>query len=133
LRIQGFILEYPPGEENLFAASAVTYAEMIATLTRAYHGQRISEEDLEHMITSFQEQWKKVDVAEVNADLIEHSGQLAKKQALRGCDAFELASALDDTQARVFISCDNELNNAARDSGLEVWNPVEEEFSSNNL
>jgi len=132
LRIQCFILENSPSEENIFTTSAVTYAEMIATLTRAYRGQRISEEDLEEMITTFHEQWEKVDVVEVNANLIEHSGQLARQHALRGCDAFQLASALD-TQAKFFISGDNELNNAAKNSGLIVWNPVEEDFSRDNL
>ncbi|HAI68267.1 MAG TPA: VapC toxin family PIN domain ribonuclease [Gammaproteobacteria bacterium] len=126
LRIQHFILQYPPSEDNRFATSAVTYAEMMATLTRAWHGQRISEEDFEAMVTTFEEQWKKVDVIEVNADLIEHSGQLARKYALRGCDAFQLASALN-TQTTVFISCDHDLNNAAKNCGLDVWNPVDEE------
>ncbi|HEC85080.1 MAG TPA: PIN domain-containing protein [Thioploca sp.] len=114
LRIQHFILQYPPDEENIFATSAVTYAEMIATLTRAYRGQRISEEDFEAMITTFQEQWEKVDVVEVNTDLIERSGQLARKHALRGCEGefgrspnFSLAVPLNPSKPKGLDSMSN--------------------------
>jgi hypothetical protein len=127
LRVQNFIIEYPFSEDNIFATSAVTYAEMIATMTRAYQGRRINDEELETMITMFQEQWRKVDVVEVNRELIELAGQMARTHALRGCDAFQLASALD-TQTTLLISSDNDLNDAARNNGLNVWNPIEKDF-----
>jgi len=121
------MIEHPFSEDNIFATTKVTYAEMIATMTRAYQGRRINDEELETMITMFQEQWRKVDVVEVNRELIELAGQMARTHALRGCDAFQLASALD-TQTTLLISSDNDLNDAARNNGLNVWNPIEKDF-----
>ncbi len=104
--IQKFMIEESFSEDNVFATSAVTYAEMVATLPRAYRGQRINEEELEIMIKIFQEHWRKVDVVEVNSDLIELAGQMARTHILKGCDAFQLASALD-TKYYQYISSYN--------------------------
>ncbi|MDM8564219.1 type II toxin-antitoxin system VapC family toxin [Candidatus Halobeggiatoa sp. HSG11] len=57
LHVQSFMTEHPFSEDNLFVTSAVTYVEMIATLTRACRGRRINEEELETIITVFQEHW----------------------------------------------------------------------------
>jgi hypothetical protein len=46
---------------------------------------------------------------------------------LRGCDAFQLASALE-VDADVFIGADDDLQNAAQDSGFITWNPVDGAF-----
>ncbi len=93
LRVQSFMMEYPFSEEKIFATSAVTYAEMSATMTRAYQGRRINDEELETMITTFQEQWRKFDVVEVNRELIDIEGQMARTHVLRGCVANQRASA----------------------------------------
>lgn len=42
---------------------------------------------------------------------------------LKGCDAFQLASALM-VGADLFVSSDDDLNNAAVQTGMTVWNPV---------
>ncbi len=128
-RIQRFIVEFSQYEENSVAASVITYAEMIATLRRACNGRRISEEEFENLLHEFKEQWEKTDIVGVSSELTEHSGELANDYALKGCDAFQLASALE-TQADIFISCDNDLNDAAESCGLPVWNPGEEDFQN---
>jgi hypothetical protein len=44
---------------------------------------------------------------------------------IKGCDAFQLASALE-VETDIFISTDNDLNVAASENGLFVWNPMTE-------
>ncbi len=100
--IKSFIEEMSLSEESTFSTSAVTYAEMIATFKRASRGRRISEDQYNQLISDFKEQWKRFDAPEVDEDLVEKSGELAEKYVLKGCDAFQLASAVE-AHADVFI------------------------------
>lgn len=129
--IQKFILNESDAETNTFSASAVTYAEMLATLKRSLEGKRVTEDEYNQAVIAFKEQWENIDIPEVNDALIEKSGALAQKYSLKGCDAFQLASALT-IRAEVFVNSDDDLRNAAKDSGLTVWDPVDGEFSESS-
>jgi len=124
-KIQDFLLTQWLSGTNVFTVSPITYAEMLSTLRRAHRGQRLSSEAFEEAVTLFEEQWASTQVVTVNADLIARSGQLAKDYGLRGCDAFQLATALQ-VQTTIFIGADLELNDTARTCGLTVWNPSAE-------
>lgn len=126
--IQKFILNESDAKTNVFGASAVTYAEMLATLRRSFEGKRVTEDEYNQAVIAFKEQWENIDIPEVNDSLIEKSGALAQKYTLKGCDAFQLASALS-LRADIFVNSDYDLHNAARNSGLTVWDPVDGEFS----
>ena len=89
--IQKFILNESDAERNTFSASAVTYAEMLATLKRSLEGKRVTEDEYNQAVIAFKEQWENIDIPEVNDALIEKSGALAQKYSLKGCDAFQLA------------------------------------------
>ena len=130
--IKNFILDKSGSEANTFIASAVTYAEMLATFQRALKGNRITGDQYRQVIFHFKEQWDGVDIPEVDDLLIENSGLLALKYALKGCDAFQLATALS-VSAKLFICSDNDLKDAASDSGFMVWNPVDGDFSEKIL
>ncbi len=80
------------------------------------------------LVSDFKEQWKRFDAPDVDEDLVERSGELAEEYALKGCDAFQLASALE-SHVDVFISFDFALNDAAENRGFIAWNPVDGEFS----
>ncbi len=125
--VQRFMIEQSQSEENVFVASAVTCAEMTATFRRACKGQRMIEEEYEKILREFREQSTNFTIARVDGSLITLSGNLAETYALKGCDAFQLASALS-LHADIFVSCDEELNNAAEECGLYVWNPVMGDF-----
>lgn len=129
--IQKFILNESDAETNVFSASAVTYAEMLATLRRSLEGKRVTEDEYNQAVIAFKEQWENIDIPEVNDALIEKSGALAQKYSLKGCDAFQLASALT-IRADVFVNSDDDLRNAAKHSGLTVWDPVDGEFSESS-
>ena len=65
-------------------------------------------------------------IIEVSAPLVTQAASLARKHALRGYDAVQLAAALD-TQARLpsltLLSADVDLNAAALAEGLAVDDP----------
>jgi predicted nucleic acid-binding protein len=130
LELQNFIQDKSDSEINVIAASAVTYAEMYATFRRAVRGNRITQEQYNQAVSDFEDQWDNVDIPETGSHLIKRSGLLARQYALKGCDAFQLASA-SEIQADMFICSDDDLKNAANDSGLTVWNPADGDFSEN--
>jgi predicted nucleic acid-binding protein len=100
---------------------------MHATFRRALRGRRITEEQYNQAVLEFNEQWENVDIPDVHGYLIRQSGRLAQEYALRGCDAFQLASALE-VGADVFVGADNDLQNAAQENGFVTWNPVDGSF-----
>ncbi len=121
--IQKFIVDESISEDNTFSASAVTYAEIYATLKRVLNDKRITKEQYNQIKNEFEEQWDNIDIPIVNASLIKQSGKLAEKYALKGCDAFQLASALT-IEANIFVNSDHELSEAAADNNLFVWDPT---------
>ena len=125
--IQNFIVEKSSSEENAFAASAVTYAEMKATFKRALNSKRITEQEFRQIKDEFETQWQNVDIPLIDKALIEKSGELAEQYALKGCDAFQLSSALA-IEANIFVNSDDELTAVAKANQLVVWNPAEGEF-----
>jgi uncharacterized protein len=70
-------------------------------------------------------------VFKINDAIISQAMKLAVNHALRGYDAVQLASALYAEQELsqlnlsplIFVSADNELNNAAKTEGLNIENP----------
>ena len=124
IEIQKFLFKKSSSRKNSFAASAVTYAEFYATIKRALRGNRIRQMQYDRVKNEFEEQWVNIDVPIVNNELIEYSGRLAEKYALKGCDAFQLSSAIA-IKADIFINCDRELELAAKNCNIKVWNPSE--------
>ena len=68
---------------------------------------------------------------EISENLVNEAANLAKKYALRGYDAIQLAAILETEKARTpvglssltLLSADDDLNNAAISEGLMVDNP----------
>ena len=128
VEIQSFMLDKSRNKENKFATSAVTYAEMIATLQRGLKGGRLTENDYNRIILDFKNKWDDFYIPEVNSKHIEQSGKYAEKYTLKGCDAFQLSSAIVSC-AKIFVCSDNDLIDAAKDKGLIGWNPISGEFA----
>lgn len=124
-RIRHSLATWKSSDVHQLLASPITYAETLSTLKRAHRGQRLSDEEFAGAVSLFEEQWANTQVVTVDMKLIARSGQLAKEYGLRGCDAFQLATALQ-AQTNLFIGADLELNDTAKTCGLKVWNPTEE-------
>jgi predicted nucleic acid-binding protein len=59
----------------------------------------------------------------VTVSLIDKAGEIGLNHKIKGCDAFQLACAVE-SESTLFISTDNDLNTAAVQKGLSVWNPM---------
>ena len=107
----------------------ITLPETVAALTRRERGGHIAHAHTVTALKDFQHDFiHQYRVVDISASLIEHAARLARTHALRGCDAVQLAAALE-VQAAIFgitlISADGDLNAAALAEGLTVDNPNE--------
>jgi uncharacterized protein len=117
---------------HLIYVAEITEVEPIAALSRRLKGKSIT-------LAEFQLGELKLNrnlqnhflVTQTNSDIIKSAVQLAKNYCLRGYDAVQLASAIQvenelislNLPNLIFVSSDNELNNAANSEGLKVENP----------
>jgi predicted nucleic acid-binding protein len=73
----------------------------------------------------FEKRFRVFSIVEVLPSLIHTSGEIARDYKIKGCDAFQVASALID-EADLIVSTDQDLNEAAKANDLRVWNPMRE-------
>ena len=109
-------------------ADLVIPAETVAAITRRERGGSITPPDAATAVGDFQLDFaRQYFIIEVSAPpLVTQAASLARKHALRGYDAVQLAAALD-TQARLpsltLLLADVDLNAAALAEGLAVDDP----------
>ena len=113
---------------NVYVAS-ITSVELVAALARRVKGGTLSAADADAasnaLQTDFSAQYL---VNDISSAIIRSAMNLAKLYALRGYDAVQLAVAVDAQRANlsfglspiIFVSADDELNNAAHAEGLAV-------------
>jgi len=124
--IRNFLLEVAQLEKTvIFVTSAVTKAEIMAALSAIRCGRHLSQKKFEKAVADFKIRWKAFFIPEVTSCLIDKAGEIGLNHKIKGCDAFQLASALE-VETDIFISTDNDLNVAASENGLFVWNPMTE-------
>ncbi len=59
------------------------------------------------------------------------SSVLGLNHKIKGCDAFQLACAIE-SGTDLFVSTDNDLNTAASQNRLAVWNPMTDPIPNNS-
>ncbi len=126
INIKNFLLEISTHEGTvIFATSAITKAEIMAALSAIRRGRHLTQKKFENAVADFRIRWKAFFIPEVTSLLIDKAGEIGLKHKIKGCDAFQLASALE-AETDIFISTDNDLNVAALEHELFVWNPMTE-------
>lgn len=110
----------------------ITIVEIVSAITRKERGGHLSASDAQTAITAFeQDYFQEFSIVPLTTSLVDEAKNLAKKYALRGYDAVQLATALQTNQKRTnsglqpltLLSADNDLNDAAIAEGLTVDNP----------
>ncbi len=121
----------PTGGNRVYVAR-ITFVEVISAITRREKGSHISSTDADTARLTFEQdhlnEFQKVEISEI---LINEAANLAKKYALRGYDAIQLAAALETENERfalglsplTLLSADTDLNAAAAAEGLTVDDP----------
>jgi uncharacterized protein len=122
---------YRPSSNNIIHIAQITLVEVIAALTRRAKVKSQSS-GYTKSVKRFERDIKdRFSVFKINDSIISQAMKLAVKYGLRGYDAVQLASALYaekelsqlNLSPLIFVSADNELNNAAKIEGLTVENP----------
>lgn len=121
-----------PASGNRIYIAQITFVEVVSAITRRERGNHILAADADIARLTFEQdylkQFRKVEVSET---LINEAARLAKKYALRGYDAVQLAAALETEKDRIalglsaltLLSADADLNAAAVGEGLKIDNP----------
>ncbi len=122
---------YRPSSNNIIHIAQITLVEVIAALTRR---AKVKSKTIGYTksIKRFERDIKdRFSVFKIEDSIIQQAMKLAVKYGLRGYDAVQLSSALNagkelsqlNLSPLIFVSADNELNNAAKSEGLIVENP----------
>jgi predicted nucleic acid-binding protein len=119
-------LAAPSARHSLFVAR-ITLAEGVAAVTRRERGGSLTPQDAATAVADFQLDFaRQYRVVEVSAGLVAQAATLARKHALRGYDAVQLAAVLEihaTDPSLTLLSADVELNAAAVTEGLLVDDP----------
>jgi predicted nucleic acid-binding protein len=130
---------YTPG----VLISDIGYAEVLATFARRLRENPLLIAETKRLEAEFQYDWLfRLTRVELDVGVLGFIHDLVRKYPLRGADAIHLASALWlrdtlklDTKMRlaggplIFAASDSQLKNAARNVGLEVFDPEETELA----
>jgi len=124
---------FRPRSHNQIFVAEITLAEVVSALTRRHRGLSASSLNYgKRAVARFQRAFDtKFFKVRIDLTTIREATLLAKKHFLRGYDAVQLAVALQIESERkivgasslIFVSADNDLNNAAQAEGLSVENP----------
>ncbi len=119
-------------KNNRVYVARIAFVEVIAAITRREKGNHISAIDADNARLTFEHdylnEFQKVEISET---LINEAANLAKKYALRGYDAVQLAAALETEKERLavglssltLLSADTDLNAEATAVGWSVDDP----------
>ena len=119
-------LAAPAARHSLFVVR-ITLAKAVAAITRRERGGLITPPDAATAVADFQLDFAhQYRVVEVSAGLVAQAATLARRHALRGYDAVQLAAVLEihaNDPSLTLVSADAELNAAAQAEGLSVEGP----------
>ena len=119
-------LAAPTVRHSLFVVR-ITLAETVAAITRRERGGSITPQDAATAVADFQLDFaRQYRVVVVSAGPVAQAATLARRHALRGYDAVQLAAALEihaTDSSLTLLSADAELNTAATAEGLSVDDP----------
>ena len=111
------------GAAEAVATARVTYAEARAALARHRREGGLAAVGLRRAVRELDHEWGMYNVVDLSDPLVRRAGALAKRHALRGHDAVQLAAALDLRAAggeTFSFSFDARLNGAARRERLSA-------------
>jgi predicted nucleic acid-binding protein len=104
--------------------SLVAYAETLAALAIARRTTRIHNTEYDRLSTELKQDWRTMEVMDVDSPLVLRAGDLVETHPLHGFDAIHLASALrlqeGVGETITFSAFDDQLNRAARAEGLQL-------------
>jgi len=124
-------LEQRLGSSDRLFSSAITFAEVHATLAAKRRGGGMDEQELLRVQNDFERDWLQFEEIAVRQETLSVVRDLVIRVPLRGMDAIHLAAALWLARRPALkpelISTDDRLLSAAEKFGLPVFNPEQAE------
>ena len=121
-----------PGAGHEIYVARIAAVEVVSAITRRARGGSVGLEDAEYAREIFKSDLQnEYSIVEVTENLVNLAVTLAEDYGLRGYDAVQLAAACEVNRLYranglpplVFVSADDDLNEAATPEGLLVENP----------
>ena len=122
---------HPSLKQRIYIAQ-ITIVEIVSAITRREKGGSTTSQEAVKALNQFEQDWKtEITIIDFSANLVNKAAALAKKHALRGYDAVQLATVLEVHNERealglsplTLLSADTDLNVAAIAEGLTVDDP----------
>ena len=122
---------HPNLKQRIYIAQ-ITIVEIVSAITRREKGGSTTPQEALNALNQFNQDWKtEITIIDFSASLVDDAAALARKHALRGYDAVQLATVLEVHNERTalglssltLLSADADLNAAAIVEGLTVDNP----------
>lgn len=110
----------------------ITIVKIVSAITRREKTGSTTSQEAANALNQFEQDWKtEITIIDLSTNLINRAVDLARKHALRGYDAVQLATALQIHSERAalglspltLLSADTDLNDAAIAENLLVDNP----------
>lgn len=122
---------HPNLKQRIYIAQ-ITIVEIVSAITRREKGGSTTPQEAVNALNQFEQDWKtEITIIDFSAKLVNDATVLARKYALRGYDAVQLATVLEVHNERTalgllpltLLSADTDLNAAAVSEGLTVDDP----------
>ncbi len=122
---------HPNLKQRIYIAQ-ITIVEIVSAITRREKGGSTTPQEALNALNQFEQDWKtEITIIDLSANLVNDAVALARKHALRGYDAVQLATVLEVHNERMalglspltLLSADTDLNAAAAAEGLTVDDP----------
>lgn len=113
-------------------SSQITAVEVVSAVSRRYRGGNLTQKATQKSIARFKRDLQnRLRILRLTDTVVLNAMRLAETHGLRGYDAVQLAVAIEletrlvsnNLSPIVFVSADDNLNNAAQMEGLTVENP----------
>jgi predicted nucleic acid-binding protein len=110
----------------------ITIVEIVSAITRREKIGSTTPQAALNALNQFEQDWKtEITIIDLSANIVDDAVKLARKYALRGYDAVQLATVLEVHNERTtlnlspltLLSADTDLNTAAVSEGLTVDDP----------
>jgi predicted nucleic acid-binding protein len=108
---------------DVLVSLVAVIAEARAALAAARRAERLTARELRYVKEGLAALIEELTLVEITEGIATAAGDIAEAEALRGCDAMHLATAIA-VGATVFTSADTALCEAAQRRGLDVANPL---------
>jgi predicted nucleic acid-binding protein len=118
-------------EDGLKAASVLGLLEVCSAIRRRQYAGDTSRSDADLAVAAAREESRRLIEHPITSTVLELASALVDRQNLRALDAIQLSTAilasqsLDAGSRLLFIASDKRLLLAAKQEGLDAWNPSE--------